>query len=62
MRCRKSSLAYLSCGADRLSVKVEMLDLPEDGTELDVIGVVSGDFGIESPVVEVEDCLLHGGE
>jgi hypothetical protein len=59
VRCRKPPLAYFACGADCLCVKVEALDLPEDGPELDVVGTVSRDLGVEAPVVEVEDRLLH---
>jgi hypothetical protein len=62
MRRHKPPLTDLSCGADHFSVEVEPLDLPEDGAKLDIVGTVSGDFGVEPPVVELQDRLLHSGE
>jgi hypothetical protein len=62
MRSHKSPLANLSARADRFGIKLKSLDLSQDGAKLDVVGAVSGDLGVESPVVELEDGLLHGGK
>jgi hypothetical protein len=54
--------AYLASCANRFGVEVEALDLSEDGAKLDVVSAVSGNLGVETPIVEVQDRLLHGIE
>jgi hypothetical protein len=55
----ESPLTQLSCSTDGLGVEMETLDLSKDGAELDVVGAMTGDLGVEPPVIELQYCLLQ---
>jgi hypothetical protein len=54
--------ACLARCMDGFGVEMKAFNLPEDGAELDVVRTMPRDFSVESPVIEVKDCPLHGVE
>jgi hypothetical protein len=60
MGCSETSFTYLLGPTKTVGIKLESLDLSENGAELDVVGTVAGDPSEEPPVIEVENGLLKG--